>query len=88
MKISGNSFLYNNCFFYSMCYFFKNGKNKQSNSSTQGQSENQYGKQPGDSNTNPVTFNQSYGRQIHVPATPSYDEDPPQTTYEPVNVRH
>ena len=66
-----------------MCYlFYKNGNKKQSNSSTQGQIENQYGRQPGDSNTNPVTVNQSYGKHI-----PSFDEDPPQTMYEPVNVR-
>ena len=70
-----------------MCYlFYKNGNKKQSNSSTQGQSENQYGRQPGDSNTNPVTVNRSYGKL--TPATPSFDEDPPQTMYEPVmNVR-
>ena len=73
-------------FVHSMCYFLhKNGKNKQSSTSTQGQrSENQYGKQPGDSNTNPVTFNQSYGKL--TPATPSFDEDPAQTTYEVVSM--
>ena len=72
--------------FYSTCYLlYKIGKNKQSNCSTRWQSENQYGRQPGDSNTNSVTVNQSYGK--HIPATPSFDEDPPQTTYEPVNVR-
>ena len=71
-----------------MCYFFfKNGKNKQSNSSTQGQqSENQYGRQPGDSNTNSVTVNQSYGK--HTPAIASFGEDPPpQTMYEAVSMR-
>ena len=80
-----------------MCYFFyKNGKNKQSSSSTQGQSENQYGRQPaGDlsaypeihksSRTNPVTVNPSYGK--HRAVTASFDEDPPQTMYEAVNVR-
>ena len=68
-----------------MCYVLcKNGKNKQSNSSTQGQSENQYGKQPGDPNTYPATVNQSYyGRQLL--ATASFDEDPPQVTYEAVS---
>ena len=69
-----------------MCYMLcKNGRNKQSNSSTQGQSGNQYGKQPGDSRTNPVTFNQSYGKL--TPAIPSFDENPPQAVYETVNVR-
>ena len=69
-----------------MCYFlYKNGKNKQSNTSTQGQSENQYGRQLGDSCTNPVIVNQSYGKQI--PTTPSFDEDPSQTVYEAVNIR-
>ena len=70
-------------FVLSMCYFlYKNGRNKQS---TQGQqSENQYGRQPGDSNTNPVTVNQLYGKKL--PATPSFDEDPPQTTYEVVSM--
>ena len=69
-----------------MCYFlYKNGKNKQSNTSTQGQSENQYGKQPGKSSTNPVTINQSYGKL--TPATPSFDEDPAQAMYETVNMR-
>ena len=68
-----------------MCYFlYKNGKNTQSNSSTQGQSENQYGRQLGDSCTNPITFNQSYGK--HTPATASFDEDPSQTTYEAVSM--
>ena len=72
--------------FYSMCYLlYKNGKNKQSNSSTQEQRRNQYGKQPGDSSTNPVTVNQSFGKQI--PATASFDEDPSQTVYETVNIR-
>ena len=61
------------------------GKNKQSNSYTQGQqSENQYGRQPDDSNTNPVTVNRSYGKQL--PATPPFDEDPPQTMYEAVSI--
>ena len=70
-----------------MCYVLcKNGKKKQSNSSTtQGQSENQYGKQPGDSRTNPVTVNQSYGKL--TPATASFDKDPQQALYETVNVR-
>ena len=68
-----------------MCYVLcKNGKNKQSNSSTQGQSGNQYGKQPGDPRTNPVIFNQSYGKL--TPVTPSFDEDPAQAVYETVNV--
>ena len=68
-----------------MCYVLcKNGKNKQSNSSTQGQSENQYGKQPGDSKINPITFNQSYGKL--TPATVSFDKDPQQAMYETVNV--
>ena len=69
-----------------MCYFlYKNGNKKQSNTSTQGQSENQHGRQPGDSNTNPVTVNQSYAK--HTAVTASFDEDPPQTMYEAVNVR-
>ena len=71
-----------------MCYFlYKNGKNKQSNSSTQcRQSENQYGRQPaGDLRAYPATVNQSYGK--HTPATASFDEDPPQTMYEAVNIR-
>ena len=69
-----------------MCYLlYKNGKNKQSNSSTQEQRRNQYDRQPGDSSTNPVTVNQSYGKQI--PATASFDEDPSQTVYETVNIR-
>ena len=73
-------------FVLSVCYLlYKNGKNKQSNSSAQGQqSENQYGRQPGDSNTNPVIVNQSYRKQL--PATPSFDEDPPQTTYEAMSI--
>ena len=68
-----------------MCYYlYKNGKNKPSNSCTQCQSENQYGRQPGDSNINPITVNESYGK--HIPATASFDEDPPQTMYEAVNM--
>ena len=68
-----------------MCYVLcKNGKNKQSNSSTQGQSVNQYGKKLGDSRTNAVAVNQSYGKL--TPVTPSFDEDPPQAVYETVNV--
>ena len=69
-----------------MCHlFYKMGKNKQSNTSTRCQSEDQYGRQVGDpSRTNSVTVNQSYGKQI--PATASFDEDPPQTMYEAVNV--
>ena len=74
-------------FFYSMCYFlYKTGKNKQSNSSTQGQNENKYGKQPVESSIYPVTVNQSYGKL--TPATPSFGEDPQQAMYETVNVRH
>ena len=43
---------------------------------TQGQqSKNQCGRQPGDSSTNPVTVNQSYGK--HTPAIASFGEDPP-----------
>ena len=69
-----------------MCYvLYKTGKKKQSDSSTQGQSENQYDKQPGNSGTNPVTFNQSYGKL--TPVTPSFDEDHPQAMYETVNMR-
>ena len=69
-----------------MCYLLhKNGKNKQSNTSTQWQSENQYGKQLGDSCTNPVIVNQSYDKQL--PTTPSFDEDTSQTMYDDVNIR-
>ena len=67
-----------------MCYLlYKNGKNKQSNTSTQWQSENQYGKQLDDSCTNPVIVNQSYDKEL--PTTPSFDEDASQTVYEDVN---
>ena len=84
-----------------MCYYlYKNGKNKPSNNCTRCQSENQYGRKPaGDSNTYPITVNQSYGKHIpatasfdedppqtHIPATASFDEDPPQTMYEAVNM--
>ena len=57
-----------------MCFIlYKNGKNKQSNVFTQGQSENKYGRQPGDSSTYPATINQSYyGKKL--PATATLEE--------------
>ena len=68
-----------------MCYFLcKNGKHKQTNTSTQAQSKNQHDEQPGDSSTNTITVNQSYGKL--TPVTASFDEDPQQDMYEPVNV--
>ena len=71
--------------FYSICagicyLFYKIGTNKQTNSSTQCQSENQHDRQPGDFSTNPVTVNQSYGKL--TPAIPSTDEDSSQIIYE------
>ena len=77
-----NPFIFVHCLFlYSICYlFYKIGKNKQSNGSTQCQSENQHNRQPGDPNITSVTVNQSYGKL--TPAIPSFDEDPSQVIYE------